>query len=141
MSDQMTLEEMEAATAAAEAALAKIKGPKKVAPQRDPAPRRKKDGETLKEIQESTRVKNATFKYGHSGFAGPSLIERIQEQMDKRRKALAKMIIDQGSAVRTSEEYILNKGRYEGFAATLAILRSSSLKNEIALSNERLGIE
>lgn len=75
----------------------------------------------------------------HGGYAGRSLIERIQEQMDKRRKTLEDIIVSGGST--DSEGYIINKGRYEGMAAALAILRSSSLKEEVAQSNSRLGIE
>lgn len=138
MSDQMTIEEMEAETARIqkelEARRAKKAGKKKVAAKPDPAPSRR-------ETRSETKGKNATFKNAHSVPAGPTLINKIEEQMDKRRRALADMIIAEGSAVRTTDRYILNKGRYEGFAGTLAILRSSSLKEEMARSNERLGIE
>lgn len=150
---EKTLEEIEAETAALQAqidaARAKKGGNKK--PQRDPAPKQPKDGDTLRAIQQDTRCKTLTgadriryqeelsAKYG--GTVGPTLINKIEGNMDKRRKLLAQMIIDNGAPARISEEYILNKGRYEGFAATLAILRSSNLKHEIARSNERLGIE
>jgi len=141
---EMTIEEMEAETARIQKELEarRAKKAKKIAPQRDPAPRRRRDGDRLREIQADTRVKNATLKNAHGGFAGDSIIEKIEKQMDKRRKRLAQMIIDNGSAVRTTPEYILDKGRYEGFAATLALLRyPSTMKEEIARSNERLGIE
>lgn len=74
--------------------------------------------------------------------AGRSIIERIEIQMDKRRKAMEDIIVNQGSAVvsQCDPTYIINKGRYEGLAASLALLRSSSVQEEIARSNERLGI-
>jgi hypothetical protein len=55
--------------------------------------------------------------------------------MDKRRKVLEDMVLQRGT-----EEYSLNRGRYEGLAAALAILRSSSVGEEVERSNERLGI-
>ena len=134
---EKTLEEIEAETEALQAKLtaSRLKKVKK----RPPEP---KDGEILRAIQSDTRVKNATLKNSHGGYAGRSIIEKIEEQMDKRRKALAQMIIDKGGDVRNTPDYVLNKGRYEGFAATLALLRyPSSMKEEIARSNERLGIE
>ena len=72
------------------------------------------------------------------GFAGPSIIERCQTQMDKRRKKMEETFVEFGP---DSKQYLLNKGRYEGIAGTLAIMRSSSLQHEITCSNERLGIE
>ena len=78
----------------------------------------------------------------HSGFAGRSLIERIQAQMDKRRKTFGGMLIQHGKAeCESMHDYWIEKGRYEGLGAALAILRSSSLKHEVERSNERLGIE
>jgi hypothetical protein len=76
-------------------------------------------------------------------YAGKSLIERIEIQMDKRRKAMEDIIVNYGSAVvsECDPTYIINKGRYEGFAAALGILRSSSVPHEVSRSNERLGIE
>lgn len=87
------------------------------------------------------------LKTGHSGNAGRSLIERIEQQMDKRRKVMEDLVIENGAAVRGTEfsapttEWTLQRGRYEGLAAALAILRTSSVQNEIMRSNERLGIE
>lgn len=88
------------------------------------------------------------MKHSHGGFAGKTLINRIEIQMDKRRKVLEDIVVKwpadnamENAAAFKSEEYLLNKGRYEGFAATLAILRSSSVTEEINRSNERLGIE
>lgn len=74
--------------------------------------------------------------------AGRSIIERIEAQMDKRRKAMEDIVVTQGSAVVSQGDptYFTNKGRYEGLAASLALLRSSSVQEEIARSNERLGI-
>lgn len=96
------------------------------------------------------QAKNQTLKNAHGGYAGRTLIERIQAQMDKRRKMLEAKRIQQGVASKPNGntkyetalyEQALEQGRYEGFAATLAILRSSSLTHEIERSNERLGIE
>lgn len=81
-------------------------------------------------------------RHSHGGFAGRSIIERIEAQMDKRRKTLEDMVIKHGmEECLLSTVYIINKGRYEGLSAALAILRSSSVTEEIARSNERLGIE
>ena len=82
------------------------------------------------------------LKNSHPGGKGRSLIERIETQMDKRRKAMEDLVVRGGSSVvsQGNSEYLINKGRYEGFAATLAILRSSSVSHEIERSDERLGI-
>ena len=72
----------------------------------------------------------------HGGYAGRSIGERIAEQMDKRRKKMEKLVLQ-----RDSVEYATERGRYEGLGAALALLRSSSLNEEIERSNERLGIE
>ncbi|AVD99708.1 hypothetical protein HWB51_gp104 [Mycobacterium phage Cuke] len=79
-----------------------------------------------------------TLKNSHPGGQGKTLIERIQIQMDKRRKKMEETFVEYGPE---SKQYLLNRGRYEGFAATLAILRTSSVDHEIQCSNERLGIE
>lgn len=87
---------------------------------------------------------------GHTVKPGRSIIERMQKQMDKRRNKLQQLRIDQGVASQplSPESYeralwdqALELGRYEGIAATLAIMRSSSVQHEIECSNERLGIE
>lgn len=73
--------------------------------------------------------------------AGRSLIERIELQMDKRRKAMEDILVESKHVAPLNDpEYIINKGRYEGLAASLALLRSSSVLHEIERSNERLGI-
>lgn len=74
--------------------------------------------------------------------AGRSLIERIETQMDRRRKIMEDMVLAHGlEECLLSTVYTINKGRYEGFAAAIALLRSSSVPEEIARSNERLNIE
>lgn len=83
---------------------------------------------------------NKTMKNSHAVPHGRSLIERIEAQMDKRRKAMRDLIVEHGSSVRESSQYALQKGRYEGMAGSLAILRSSSMQHELERSNERLGI-
>lgn len=73
-------------------------------------------------------------------YAGKSLIERIQAQMDKRRKVMEDIVVQVGVGASSNGDYLINKGRYEGLAAALALLRSSSVTEEINCSNERLGI-
>ena len=76
------------------------------------------------------------LKNSHGGFAGRSLIERIQAQLDKQNARLHAMEAD-------FKPYDTNihatlQGRVEGMAATLAILRSSSLQFELEQSKGRL---
>lgn len=78
----------------------------------------------------------------HGGFGGKTLINKIEMQMDKRRKIMEDMVTKHGmTECVNSEVYIANKGRYEGFAAALSILRSSNIREEMERSNSRLGIE
>jgi hypothetical protein len=86
----------------------------------------------------------------HSVPKGPTLIQRIERQMDKRREKLEQKRIDQGYATKPlspqSYEYAmweqaLEQGRYEGLSAAIAIMRSSSVPEEVSRSNERLNIE
>lgn len=85
---------------------------------------------------------NQTLKNSHGGYAGRSIIERIEQQMDKRRKIMEDMVIKHGMHdCLLSTVYVENKGRWQGLGAALAILRSSSLSFEIQRCNERLGIE
>lgn len=71
------------------------------------------------------------LKNAHGGNAGRSLIERIQAQLDRQNKRLSAIDTD-------STDYAIVLGRTEGMAATLAILRSSSLPEELTLSQERI---
>lgn len=89
----------------------------------------------------SEQHQTKTLKSSHGGFGGRTLIQRIEIQMDKRRKTLEDLVIQRGTDTMGSAEYSLQRGRYEGLAAALAILRSSSVGHEIERSNERLGIE
>ena len=73
---------------------------------------------------------------GHTGYAGRSLIERIQAQLDRQNKRLRAM--ESASIPPNEIDHAIILGRTEGMAATLAILRSSSLKEELSLSTERL---
>lgn len=79
------------------------------------------------------------------GAQGSTLIQRIERQMDKRRKAMEDLVIQDPTVIDGNSpgalNYLLQKGRYEGLGAALAILRSSSVPQEISRSNERLGIE
>lgn len=81
------------------------------------------------------------LKNSHGGFGGKTLINRIEIQMDKRRKWMEDFVVRNGGQGMHSDTYSIERGRYEGFAAALAILRSSSLEHEIERSNSRLGIE
>jgi len=131
---EMSLEEMEAQTKAIEAQLAaaRAKKAKKVKPSERP----------IVAIQKDQSVKNATLKNSHGGYCGRSLIERIEQQMDKRRGIMESMVEKNGiEKCLLSTVYVVNKGRYEGLAAALAILRSSSFSEEVNRSNERLEIE
>lgn len=80
-----------------------------------------------------------TMKGSHGGFGGPTLISRIEKQMDKRRKTLEGCVIRDGAQAPETLDWQRNKGRYEGLALALSILRSSSMNHEIERSNERIG--
>jgi hypothetical protein len=142
---EQTLEEIEAETARIEELLRqrKLKQAKKNRPEKAP----------LARIQQDQSVKgagvSATLKNSHGGYAGRTIINRIEEQMDKRRKVMEDLVVKHGEVIiasrqagKTTEafEYQLNRGRYEGLAAALAILRSSSVAQEVSRSNERLDI-
>jgi hypothetical protein len=65
----------------------------------------------------------------------------MERAMDKRRKIMEDMVSKHGmEECLLSTVYIINKGRYEGMAGALAILRSCSIRDEMDKSNERLGI-
>jgi hypothetical protein len=89
----------------------------------------------------SKQHETKTLKSSHGGFGGRTLIQRIEIQADKRRKSMEDLIIQRGTDTMGSADYSLQKGRYEGLLAALALLRSSSVAHEIERSNERLGIE
>lgn len=72
----------------------------------------------------------------HGGYGGRTIINRLEQQMDKRRKRMENLVTQ-----RNSVEYAIERGRYEGIGASIALMRSSSLADEIERSNERLGIE
>lgn len=76
------------------------------------------------------------LKNSHGGYAGRSLIERIQAQLDKQNARLRAM---NAAVIPPSEiDLAILQGRTEGMAATLAILRSSSLQFELEQSKGRL---
>ena len=94
-----------------------------------------------------SRAENKTAKFSHTVPPGRTLINRIEAQIDRQRKRLETQRVEQGVAEKPlspmSYEYAMweqaqIQGRIEGMAATLAILRSSSVKFEIERSNERL---
>lgn len=72
----------------------------------------------------------------HGGYAGRTIIQRLEQQMDKRRKKMENLVTQ-----RDSIEYATERGRYEGIGASIALMRNSSLTEEITRSNERLNIE
>lgn len=93
---------------------------------------------------------NQTLKNAHGGYGGRTLINRLEQQMDKRRKKLQELRVEQGIATEPHSEHsyeyalwhqALNLGRQQGIAASIAIMRSSSVEHEMERSNERLGIE
>ena len=94
----------------------------------------------MSKMQDSKTMRSS-FSSKEAGAQGLSLIEHLEIQMDKRRKVLEEMLVEHGKEICDSNPgYAINRGRYEGIAASIAILRSSSIKNEIARSNGRLGI-
>lgn len=134
------------ALAAKKAARVRANNPAKVTqvPPKQTGRQPVREGDILRGIQQDLSVKEQKkiLKYSHGGYTGPTLINKIEAQMDKRRKAMEEMVIQHGvEACSASSVYITNKGRYEGLAAALAILRSSGVREEINRSNERLGIE
>ena len=92
-------------------------------------------------------ISNTTLKYSHSTKGnGRTIIQRIEIQLDKRRKKLEALRVEQGiykpeDAPSGLWEQAVNQGRQEGLAAAIALLRSSSVAEEISRSNQRLGIE
>lgn len=94
-------------------------------------------------------TKNQTLKNAHGGYGGRTLIQRLEQQMDKRRKKLEDLrthngheaMARQNGKITEAMEAERQLGRYEGLAAAIAIMRSSSVEHEVERSNERLGIE
>mgnify|MGYP001364830749 CR=1 FL=1 len=73
----------------------------------------------------------------HGGYGGRTLINRIESLMDKQAKRLRAKTLpmpDDLSAI----DYGITQGRIDGLAAALAILRSSSVKEETSRSNDRI---
>jgi len=145
MAADQSIEELDAETAALQARLAEIrkkKGIKEpVAQSRKAGVRGRKpvrDGDTLRAIQDDRSIKNQT-RIMLAGYQGKTIIQRIEIQMDKRRRAIEKHITAHG-VVDGDETRAVLKGRYEGLAAALVLLRNSSLEEEFKRSNERLDI-
>jgi len=83
------------------------------------------------------------LRHSFSPPAGRTIIQRIEQQMDKRRKAMDDLY-NKGKvnpSQQIARDYLQNKGRYEGLAAALALLRSTSVPEEISRSNDRLGLD
>jgi hypothetical protein len=132
----------EALAAEAEAKLAKLKALKaKKTPAKKPPEikKRPKDGETLRAIQRDQTVKTRTT-YAHSVPQGKTLINRVEEHMDGRRKKMQDIVLETGQT-EENPSWLLNKGRFEGLGLALAVLRSTSLKEEILRSTQRISAE
>lgn len=89
-----------------------------------------------KHVRKERKLVKLKLKNSHGGYAGRSLIERIQTQLDKQNARLRAI---NAAVIPPNEiERAILQGRTEGMAATLAILRSSSLQHELEKSTERL---
>lgn len=87
-------------------------------------------------------AKSQTLKNSHGGYAGKTIIARLEIQMDKRRKTFGGMLIEYGKEkCENMPDYWLNKGRYEGLGASVALMRGTAMAEEVSRSDERLGIE
>ena len=86
------------------------------------------------------RTDSKMLRHAHSGFAGRTIIQRLEEQMDKRRK-IVQRIQDDHSLSEKYGELVLNVGRYEGIAAAIALMRNSNLSVEFSRSDERIEAE
>jgi len=77
------------------------------------------------------------------GAQGKSIIEKLQDDMDRQRKKLEAIVTKYGKDVpiEIAFQFERQRGRYEGIAASLARMRNSSVAEEISRSDERLGIE
>ena len=123
-----------------EAARAKVAAKRR--PKKEPGP--------LAKIQQRNAERplgyNQTLKNSHGGYAGPTLINKIEKQLDKARKKLERKRVGEGVAEpplnleyeRILWNQALQQGRIEGLAAALGILRSSSMKHEIVRMMARL---
>lgn len=130
MSDEeKTTEELEAEAAEAERKLALLRA-KKAKKSPPPIPRTLRDGETLRRIQQDTTVKNAKSTWG--GYCGPTLINKLEAKLDKRRKMFAEQ--ETGTP-----KYQLMRGTVMAYADSIATLRSSSVEHELERSDERMG--
>ena len=50
------------------------------------------------------------MKHSHGGYGGRTLINRIEAQMDKRRKVLEDKVIELGLAASQNSDYLLKQG-------------------------------
>lgn len=144
MTDSKSLAEIEAETAAMEAKLAKLQAKKRERVKAKAASKPiVRDGDRLRAIQSDQRVKGATaaLANSHGGYGGKTLINKIESDMDRCRKRMESMIVEHGvDACTKNPSYWLAKGRYQGFAGSLARLRNTDVNIETARSNQRLGI-
>lgn len=84
-----------------------------------------------------------SFSSKETGAQGRSLIERIERQLDKLEyynlnMENLKTVNNQKHGNPVSYSLVLAKGRAEGLAAALSILRSSSVREEFSRSDKRL---
>jgi hypothetical protein len=77
----------------------------------------------------------------HGCYGGRTLQDKIRALMDKQngRVRKAEKPNSDDPSVEIIHKHGLAVGRFEGMAATLAILRSSSINEEMRLSDERCG--
>lgn len=78
------------------------------------------------------------MKNSHGGYGGKTLIQRIEKQMDKQREKEIFAGVSEPDISDLRKGVLL--GRIDGMAGALAILRSSSIKEEMQRSNDRLGL-
>ncbi|QNN99739.1 hypothetical protein PBI_ROPE_80 [Mycobacterium phage Rope] len=137
MSEQeKTAEQLEAEAAEMLAKVAALKAKKRAKTGKAPV----REGDTLRRIQQDQTVKSATLAKSFGGYGGRTLISKIEEQMDQRRKVMESIVVKTGETS-SNANWLKNKHRREGMAAALAILRSSSVAHELQRSDERLGID
>lgn len=83
-------------------------------------------------------------KQAHPDYRAGDLtkIQKVENQMDKRRKIMEDMVIENGMDVcEKSQAYTINKGRWQAFGQALAIMRGTKFDLEIERSNQRIGVE
>lgn len=88
----------------------------------------------------NTPTEKQMLKYGHGGFQGKTLINRIEDLLDKQRKRVKEIQAkDQSTLTKEERKDVAIRGaRAEGLGAAISILRSTDLAMELKRSDERL---